>query len=66
MCIRDRHTGYIYWLKDRPLDIKLNELEDMYIAKNCTDSILAALNEAGIANDCDNPTLCLLYTSRCV
>lgn len=53
----EEHTGYIYWLKDRPLDIKLNELEDMYIAKNCTDSILAALNEAGIANDCDNPTL---------
>lgn len=44
----ENHTGYVYWLKNSPLSINLNELEDKYIAKNCGEQIRAALAGAGI------------------
>lgn len=44
----DEHTGYVYWLKNEPLDINLEELPDDYIAANCGEQILQKLTEAGI------------------
>ena len=44
----DEHTGYVYWLKDQPLNIDVNSLESYYVAENCKDQIKAALKEAKI------------------
>ncbi|MDO4621398.1 MAG: Ig-like domain-containing protein [Eubacteriales bacterium] len=45
------HTGYVYWLKDYPIALDLNSLEDTYIAKNAGDQIRAGLASAGIIAD---------------
>ena len=37
------HTGYVYWVKDMPLDIDVDALSDTYVAKNCGDEIRNAL-----------------------
>ena len=45
----DEHTGYVYWLKDQPLNIDVNSLESYYVAgKTVEDQIKAALKEAKI------------------
>ena len=41
----DEHTGYVYWLKDQPLNIDVNSLESYYVAENCKDQIKAAASQ---------------------
>lgn len=36
------HTGYVYWMKDVPLDVDVDQLSDKYVVKNCGEEILAA------------------------
>ena len=54
----DEHTGYVYWLKDQPLNIDFNSLENYYVAANCAEQIKATLKEAKISYHFSDETTC--------
>ena len=58
------HTGYVYWVKDMPLDIDVDALSDTYVAKNCGDEIRNALAESRITAEFSDETS--LYPSSLV
>lgn len=37
-----KHTGYVYWMKDVPLDVDVDTLSDKYVVKNCGEAIKEA------------------------
>ena len=45
----DSHTGYVYWLKDAPMEVALGE--NNYVAGNCKDLIPEILRKNGITSD---------------
>lgn len=55
------HTGYVYWMKDVALDVKLDTLSDKYVAKNCAEQIKAALQKNQITAEFSDETT--LYPS---
>ncbi len=48
----DSHTGFVYWLKDEPMQVTLGE--NNYVAENCKDLIPEILRKNGITSDVGN------------
>lgn len=50
------HTGYVYWMKDEPLELSEKAQNGGYVAENCKDQILSLFEDYGIEADNDNST----------
>ena len=50
------HTGYVYWMKDEPLELSEEAQNGGYVAENCKNQILSLFEDYGIEADNDNST----------